>query len=132
VKRSRGRLSRSEDFTRAYRAGRSVASKYLVLYYFERSEAESAGTSGGVRVGFSVSKRLGNAVDRNRMKRALREAFRANSRSLAGSTDLVFVARAPVADLLEAEGQRAVEGKMIEVLRKASLMRGEGERPVRP
>lgn len=75
-------------------------------------------------MGFSVSKRLGNAVDRNRMKRVLRESFRTNRDSLRGNMDLVFVARTPAVELLEAEGQRAVEGKMVEVLRKASLVSG--------
>jgi ribonuclease P protein component len=82
----------------------------------------------GPRVGFSVSKRLGTAVDRNRVKRALREAFRANRQSLGGNLDLVFVARTPAVELLENDGQRAVEGKMMEVLQKASLLKSESER----
>jgi ribonuclease P protein component len=81
----------------------------------------------GPRVGFSVSKRLGTAVDRNRMKRALREAFRANRQSLGGNLDLVFVARTPAVELLENDGQRAVEGKMMEVLQKASLLKSKDE-----
>jgi ribonuclease P protein component len=82
----------------------------------------------GPRVGYSVSKRLGTAVDRNRVKRALREAFRANSQSVGGNLDLVFVARMPAVELLEKDGQRAVEGKMVEVLQKASLLTSEDER----
>ena len=113
-----------------YRAGRSVANKYLVLYYFDRSDPELAGVSEGMRVGFSVSKRLGGAVERNRVKRSLREAFRACSRSLQEDIDLVFVARAPVLDLMESGGSEAVKEKMIEVLSKASLtMAKEGRRP---
>jgi len=73
-------------------------------------------------VGFSVSKRLGSAVDRNRIKRVLREAFRAHSGSLRGNVDLVLIARAPMAELLEANGFKAVEEKTVEVLRKASLI----------
>ena len=128
--RSKGRLSRSEDFLRAYRAGKSVANRYMVLYYFERSATASVGDDKGARVGFSVSKRLGNAVDRNRVKRVLRESFRTNRQCLEGDMDLVFVARGPTVELLETEGQKAVEGKMLEVLQKASLLRGQHqERP---
>jgi ribonuclease P protein component len=122
VDRSRGRLSRSEDFARVYRAGRSVANKYLVLYYFERSEPVLPGGEARPRVGFSVSKRLGTAVDRNRVKRVLREAFRANDQSLKGNMDFVLIARTPIVELLEAGGLKAVEAKMLEVFRKASLV----------
>ena len=120
--RSRGRLSRSEDFARVYRAGRSVANKYLVLYYFERSEGELSGGEVRPRVGFSVSKRLGTAVDRNRVKRVLREAFRANDQSFKGNMDFVLIARTPLVELIETGGLKAVEAKMLEVFRKASLV----------
>lgn len=80
-----------------------------------------AGASPGPRVGFSVSKRLGGAVERNRVKRALREAFRSCSQSLKGDMDVVFVARMPVIELLEKNGLDAVKEKMVEVLGKASL-----------
>jgi len=130
VNRSRGRLSRSEDFTRVYRTGRSVANKYLVLYYFERSGPGSIGAESGPRVGFSVSKRLGTAVDRNWIKRILREAFRTNAQYLRGNMDFVLIARMPIVELLEAEGFKAVEAKMLEVFRKASLVScGEERRP---
>jgi ribonuclease P protein component len=130
VNRSRGRLSRSEDFTRVYRTGRSVANKYLVLYYFERPMPGGGEGASGSRVGFSVSKRLGTAVDRNRVKRVLREAFHVQGQSLRGNMDVVLIARSPIVELLEAGGLRAVEDKMLEVFRKASLVSpGEERRP---
>jgi ribonuclease P protein component len=130
VNRSTGRLSRSEDFARVYRTGRSVANRYLVLYYFERSGPGPGRTEAAVgpRVGFSVSKRLGGAVDRNRIKRVLREAFRAHRQSLRGDMDLVLIARTPIVELLEAGGSKAVEDKMTEVFRKASLLSHGEER----
>jgi ribonuclease P protein component len=133
VNRSSGRLSRSEDFTRVYRTGRSVANKYLVLYYFERSGAGpgTVDAASGPRVGFSVSKRLGNAVDRNRIKRVLREAFRMCGGPLGGNMDLVLIARTPIVELLEAGGFAAVAEKMVEVLCKASLL-SSGEERRRP
>ncbi len=133
MNRSSGRLSRSEDFARVYRTGRSVANNYLVLYYFERSKSEVANGNdmGGSRVGFSVSKKLGNAVDRNRIKRVMREALRTYEHSLRGNMDLVLIARSPIIVLLESGGQRAVQEKMVEVLRKASLLSsGEEGRPL--
>ena len=124
MNRSRGRLTRSDDFAHVYRAGRSVANKYLVLYYFERVDSRTAAEEAGVgpRVGFSVSKRLGGAVERNRVKRALREAFRLCSQSLNCEMDLVFVARTPIVELLDKSGLQEVKGKMVEILGKASLV----------
>jgi len=106
-----------------YRAGRSVANRYLVLYYFERADSGTAekGTEVGPRVGYSVSKRLGGAVERNRVKRALKEAFRLSSQSLDVEMDLVFVARTPVVELLDKSGLEGVKEKMVEILGKASL-----------
>ena len=58
-RKQRGRLSRSGDFDRVYRDGRSHANRYLVLYAFPRAERE--GTN-GVRLGISVSRKVGGAV----------------------------------------------------------------------
>jgi ribonuclease P protein component len=78
-----------------------------------------------------VSKRLGTAVDRNRVKRVLREAFRANDLCFKGNMDFVLIARTPILELLESGGMKAVEAKMMEIFRKASLVSsvGEGRRP---
>jgi ribonuclease P protein component len=122
VLRPRSRLSRSQDFDRVYRSGRSVANRYLVLYYFRRPETGSEVDEGPSRVGFSVSKRLGSAVDRNRLKRALREAYRLNEHRIKGEVDLVLIARAPLAELLERGGLVALEAKLLEVLKKGSLL----------
>ena len=71
--RRRRRLSRSGDFQRVYREGSSRANRYLVLYRFPRAE-EAAGED-GPRLGVSVGRKVGGAVQRNRVKRVLREAF---------------------------------------------------------
>ncbi|MCL5735434.1 MAG: ribonuclease P protein component [Actinobacteria bacterium] len=126
--RSRGRLSRSEDFARVYRTGKSVANKYLVLYYFERPETSNRTSDEGPRVGLSVSKRVGAAVDRNRVKRVLREAVRSNADLVSGNVDFVVIARPPIVDLLESDGFAAVEAKLVEVFRKASLFGPREER----
>ena len=72
-RRKRGRLSRSGDFDRVYRDGRSHANRFLVLYAFPRADQATPTTS--VRLGISVSRKVGGAVERNAVKRALREAF---------------------------------------------------------
>lgn len=127
--RRRSRLSRSQDFDRVYRAGRSVANRYLVLYRFQRDDGGGAAGAGHApaRIGFSVSKRLGSAVERNRVKRSLREAYRLNEHRVMGDRDFVLIARVPLLELLEKGGLAAVQEKMIEVFQKASsLAPGEG------
>jgi len=85
-----------------------------------------------VRVGFSVSKRLGNAVDRNRIKRCLREVFRLNEARVKRGVDLVFIARGDILSVIDEQGISGVEAKMVDVLRKGGLLAEPGSRPHRP
>jgi ribonuclease P protein component len=108
----RRRLSRSGEFDRVYRDGSSHATRYLVLYSFPR-QSEDAGE---VRLGVSVSRKIGGAVDRNRVKRALREAFWSLSEHLPACHDFVLVARAEIGELIEREGSTGVRASIEEAL----------------
>jgi ribonuclease P protein component len=92
------RLSRSADFDRVFRHGRSHAGRELVLYVFPRGESEPP------RLGLSVSRKVGGAVQRNRVKRLLREAFSVEGERLPAGTDAVVVARHEANGLAEREG----------------------------
>ena len=119
----RSRLSRSSDFQRVYRQGSSTASRFLVLHYFK----QPAGSNGGQRLGLSVSKKLGGAVVRNRVKRLLREAFRAYSDRLPGDHDYVLIARPQLTDLLDGADNGAVPAAVGEVFERAGLLQKEAE-----
>lgn len=95
---SRSRLSRSGDFDRVFRSGRSHAGRELVLYVFPRERG------GDCRLGLSVSRKVGGAVERNRVKRLLREAFALEGERLPAGTDAVVVARTDARALAEREG----------------------------
>ncbi|MBV9606024.1 MAG: ribonuclease P protein component, partial [Solirubrobacterales bacterium] len=97
----RVRLSRSADFDRVFRHGRSHAGRELVLYVFPRGEGTDAD---GPRLGLSVSRKVGGAVQRNRVKRLLREAFELEGNRLPAGTDAVVVARREANALAEREG----------------------------
>jgi ribonuclease P protein component len=111
----RGRLSRSAEFERVYRESRSQGNRYLVLYAFPREDDQ------GVRLGLTVPRSVGNAVDRNRVKRLLREAFDVEGAGVPANHDIVIKARPDVRELAEREGLEAVRTALAELLQKAGL-----------
>jgi ribonuclease P protein component len=117
--RRRRRLSRSGEFERAYREGRSHASRYLVLYAFPRESGEET-----PRLGVSVGRKLGGAVQRNRVKRLLREAFWANAGQLPAGHDFVIVARPDAGPLASEKGESGIAEALGAVLEESGLIRG--------
>ena len=122
----RSRLSRSSDFQRIYRQGTSTASRFLVLYSFRRPLEAGAE---GPRLGLSVSKKLGGAVVRNRVKRLLREAVQGCAGRLVEEYDLVVIARPQLLDLIarESAGEKGLVGDAVrELLARAGVLREAG------
>jgi ribonuclease P protein component len=116
-------LSRSGDFDRVFRHGRSFAGRELVLYVFPRGDEEAP------RLGLSVSRKIGGAVDRNLVKRLLREAFAAESHRLPAGTDAVVVARAESKALAEREGLTGIRRALRDLMR---VVAGQAEAPEAP
>jgi ribonuclease P protein component len=121
ARRKRRRLSRSGEFERVYREGRSHASRHLVVYAFPRPDTDDE-----PRLGVSVGRKLGGAVERNRIKRLLREAFWASADDLSPGHDFVIVARPPAGELAEQGGEAAITEALRAVLSEAGLARTEG------
>ncbi len=88
------RLLRHADFERVYKLGRRHFSASLTAFYLLRSEAQAVGAKAsvtpGLRIGFTVGRALGGAVQRNRLKRRLREAVRLCRPPAAASADVVI------------------------------------------
>ena len=80
------RLRSTAEFEETYAQGRSNAGRCMVLWV-------RRGEGAALRLGVVASKKIGNAVQRNRAKRRLREAWRINRHYLAGKCDVVLVAR---------------------------------------
>ncbi len=116
----RRRLSKSGDFDRVYREGSSSGNRFLVVYTFGGSDEDR---EGGRRLGISVGRKVGKAVQRNRVKRAVRAAFWELSDSLPADHDYVIVARPGADKLVESEGTDGVRSSLEELLGKAA---GEG------
>lgn len=102
------RLRKRLDFKRTYQRGKVVKNKYFVLYYSPNRE-------GNCRIGFSVSKKIGKAVVRNRVKRKLREACRHNLSLFAPGYNYILIARYPIKYISVAEMERLIREKLFDL-----------------
>lgn len=102
-------LLKHSDFQKVYEQGRRHFSGNMTVFYLRRAAAANLGAAGqaraesGVRIGFTVSRALGKAVDRNRMRRRTREAVRHHLAMLEGMEAAVDVVINPKKSLLAAE-----------------------------
>jgi ribonuclease P protein component len=111
----RNRLSRSRDFDAVYRQGRSVSTRFLVLYWFPQEEQE-----GEPRLGLAVPRSVGGAVARNRVKRQLRETWTELVGQVKPGHDYVLVAKPGFAEPADARGHEWLRERVTEVLEKAT------------
>jgi ribonuclease P protein component len=121
-------LSRSADFQRVYRQGSSVSSRHFVLYAFPRGQEEAANGDSApaeVRFGVSVGRRVGGAVERNQVKRLLREAFWSMPELVSGAHDYVVVARKGSAEVAEAGGLDAFQADLTALLERVHEVGGD-------
>lgn len=107
------RLQKNEHFNKVFKRGLSVANRQLVLYYYNNGESEH------FRLGISVSKKVGHAVTRNRIKRLLKEVVRGQASHIPGGYDLVIIVRKPAVDL----GFDDLTSSFIHVLKKTKLFK---------
>ena len=107
-------ICRNNDFRRIYARGKSYVSPLLVVYALKNRTKN-------VRVGITTSKKVGNAVQRNRSRRVIREAFRALAPRVRPGFDLVLVARGKTPYVKSTDVRRQLERQ----LQAAGLLREE-------
>ncbi len=98
-RRKSKRLLKHTDFQRVYKSGRRQFTGNMTVFFLRREDSAENGT----RVGLTVGKVLGGAVERNRIKRRMREAVRLCISACEGPVDVIFNPRKSVLDLPFAE-----------------------------
>ena len=109
----RGRLTRAAEFDAVNQLGRSVGGRYLTLRY------RAADGGAEARIGYAIPRKVGGAVDRNAVKRRLRDAVVRNEGLLRPATDYVFIARPGLAAAAETQGFEWLCAQVAEVLTAA-------------
>ncbi len=104
------KIKKNQEFRQVYSKGKSMANKLLIIYITNNNIDE-------VRVGFTVSKRVGNSVVRSRVKRLMKESFRLNINKVKKGYDIVFVARTTANN----SSYKEIESAMLHLLRKMKL-----------
>jgi ribonuclease P protein component len=110
------RLSRSRDFDAVHRRGRSVSSRFLVLYWLPQEEPAEP------RVGFAIPRAAGGAVERNRIKRRLREAWRERLEHVPEGHDYVLIVRPGLVEAAETNGFAWLGERVDELLGQTGLL----------
>lgn len=95
-------LKKDREFRVVYKRGKSIANRYLVLYIIRNNSKEN-------RIGFSVSKKVGKAIVRNRVKRLLRENFRNLNADLKKGYDMIFISRVVAKDATYEQIRKSME-----------------------
>jgi ribonuclease P protein component len=115
------KLLKHSDFQRVYKGGKRHFSGLMTVFFLPRPDGDS-----GPRVGITVSRALGGAVQRNRIKRRMREAIRMHLAELAYGLDVVFNPKKLVADADFAQIESEVQ-KAFEVVEKTAARLAKGE-----
>ncbi|MDN4071424.1 MULTISPECIES: ribonuclease P protein component [Fictibacillus] len=113
------RIKKNEEFQEVFKRGKSSANRQFVIYALEKSDQSH------LRLGLSVSKRVGNAVTRNRIKRVVKEIFMKHEGEILSGRDYIIIARNPTADMDFSE----MEKSLLHVLQRAgSIRQSKGRR----
>ena len=111
------RLRSNMEFKKVYSGGKSYWNRNLVLYVKKNDLKYS-------RIGYSITKKIGNAVVRNKIRRRMKEINRLNFNRIKGNYDLIFIPKKNIVDISYIE----LESAVIHILKIAGLLKGQSEK----
>jgi ribonuclease P protein component len=91
--KKRNRIKKNKDFQKVFQKGKSMANRQFVIYMLDQPDIKD------FRIGLSVSKKIGNAVTRNKVKRLIRQVFLEEKDNIAKGKDYIIIARKPSAQM---------------------------------
>jgi ribonuclease P protein component len=106
------RLAKREDFNKVYRFGQSAANRQFVVYYKPQPDVEH------FKLGISVSKKIGNAVVRNRMRRVIKEIVRHLASRIKYQVQIIIIVRNPAVTM----NYQSLEKSIIHIMKKVQLI----------
>ena len=124
------RLRKHADYQLVYKAGRKQFARQIAYFHALRP-ADRRSDTPGPRIGLTVPKALGKAVDRNRIKRRMREAVRANLALITAPVDVILHPRRSVIDLDFLQLQREV-AQILRAVQAACERNGKADRAAKP
>lgn len=111
------RLRNNDDFKKVYKKGKNYWNRNLILYIMENDLNHT-------RIGFSVTKKIGNSVVRNKTRRRLKEICRQNLNNIREGYDIIFIPKKNVVDITYGD----LKSAMLHILRKSNLLKDSGEK----
>jgi len=116
VMKKKYRLRKNEEFKRVYKRGKNYWNRNLILYVVENGLDYS-------RVGFTVTKKVGNSVVSNRTRRRVREIYRKYINNIKEGYDIIIIPKKNVVDI----DHKDLESALIHILKLANLFKNSGE-----
>ena len=107
------RIKKNEEFQQVFRKGESFANRQFVIYMLDKKDQDY------FRIGLSVSKKIGNAVMRNQIKRYIRQAFLELDSQILKGKDYVIIARKPASEMKFSE----VKSSLMHVLKRGKALK---------
>ncbi|MEK3806657.1 ribonuclease P protein component [Metabacillus sp. SLBN-84] len=111
--KKKNRIKKNEDFQKIFKQGKSMANRQFVIYMLNQPEEKE------FRLGLSVSKKIGNAVTRNRVKRLVRQVFLEEKDSLKTGMDYIVIARKPASEM----DYHEVKSSLLHLFRKTKILK---------